>query len=240
MEGLAEALFKEAGDALFLFEPDTGQILEVNPTAERLSGFSREELLTMQTSWLLRAEALEEHIGLQEAHQNTGFFHARDGFLLRTRKERVWIPVNLTVTRLHVKPRTLGLITARDRSEQRDALNRSKKIESELRRVLTSVSDCLWSARIDMSGLWTYRYFSPVSESITGRPPRFFMDDIKGGDDLPWGQIVDPRDLPKWRQTIQSLKAGNSVQTIYRVQRADGQTAWIRESVRVSRTEDNR
>ena len=41
IKGLSRALFEEAGDALFLFDPDTEQIVHVNPMAERLSGFSR-------------------------------------------------------------------------------------------------------------------------------------------------------------------------------------------------------
>jgi len=40
---LARALFEEAGDALFLFDPDTDQVLETNPMAERLwVGFNDE------------------------------------------------------------------------------------------------------------------------------------------------------------------------------------------------------
>jgi PAS domain S-box-containing protein len=239
LEGLAEALFREAGDALFLIEPDTGQIIEVNPTAERLSGFSREQLLSMQTSWLLKAEGLEEHVGLLEAHRHTGLFHARDGFLMRTRDSDVWVPVNLTITRLHVKPRTLGLITARDQRAQRDAYLRAKKIETELRRVLTSVSDCLWSAKIDSSGRWVYRYFLPVAESITGRPARYFMDVPSESDELPWAKIVDPRDQARWGEAISAMKAGKSAQTIYRVLRPDGKPCWIRESVRVSYAGDS-
>ena len=38
VEDLAQVLFKEAGDALFLFDPETGQLIDVNPMAQRLSG----------------------------------------------------------------------------------------------------------------------------------------------------------------------------------------------------------
>lgn len=238
LEGLAESLFKEAGDALFLFEPDTCQILEVNPTAQRLSGYSREELLRMQTTSLLQAEWADANSRLDDAHRHTMSFHARDGFLLRTRQEGVFVPVSLTITRLHVKPRTLGLITARDVRDQRDAFLRLKKVETEMRRVLTSVSDCLWSAKVDPSGRWHYRYFSPVSESITGRPPRFFMDRAEGADNLPWGSIVDPRDRPCWEQCVKRMCAGESIHEEYRILRTDGSVCWIRESVRASRAGD--
>ena len=35
---LSRALFEESGDALFLFDPESDHLLEVNPTAERLTG----------------------------------------------------------------------------------------------------------------------------------------------------------------------------------------------------------
>ncbi|TMQ31856.1 MAG: hypothetical protein E6K70_21725, partial [Planctomycetota bacterium] len=47
-EELSVTLFEEAGDALFLFDPESEQLADVNPMAQRLSGFSRAELLRMQ------------------------------------------------------------------------------------------------------------------------------------------------------------------------------------------------
>ena len=38
---LSRALFEEAGDALFLLDPQTDQLLDVNPTAERLTSLTR-------------------------------------------------------------------------------------------------------------------------------------------------------------------------------------------------------
>ena len=45
----ARALFEESGDALFLFDPDTETVLDVNPMAQRLTGFSRREMLRRPT-----------------------------------------------------------------------------------------------------------------------------------------------------------------------------------------------
>ena len=55
-EELSVTLFEEAGDALFLFDPDSEQLVDVNPMAQRLSGFSRAELLRMQVTYLFRSE----------------------------------------------------------------------------------------------------------------------------------------------------------------------------------------
>src|SRR5438445_8649087 len=148
-EELSVTLFEEAGDALFLFDPDSEQLLDVNPMAQRMSGFSRAELLRMPITYLLRSEMQGGLNRLRYAYRKTGVFHSQEGFLLRHHRGGVWIPVNLTVTRLHAEPKTLGLVTARDLREQREMFSQLKKMEAELRRVLSSVSDYVWSAEVD-------------------------------------------------------------------------------------------
>ncbi|HEV3145303.1 MAG TPA: ATP-binding protein, partial [Gemmataceae bacterium] len=239
LDGLAEALFREVGDALYLIDPESGRILDVNPTAQSLSGFTHDQLLEITVSDLLVAESQDPQSRLQDACRFSKSFHARDGYLLRSSQNGVWIPVNVTVSRLHVKSGVLGLITVRDQREQRESYNRLKKIEGEMRRILMSVSDCLWSARIGSSGRWTYRYFSPVVERITGRPPKFFMET---NNDFParWGEIVVEEDRPIWELQIAQLRAGRSEQAEYRIVHVDGQIVWLRESVRVSQGEDKK
>src|SRR6516162_742302 len=112
-EELAVTLFEECGDALFLFDPDTEQLLDVNPMAQRLSGFGRSELLRLRITYLLRSEIQGGLQRLRHAYQKTGVFHSQEGFLLRHHREGLWIPVNLTITRLHAEQETLGLVTAR-------------------------------------------------------------------------------------------------------------------------------
>ena len=56
---LARALFEEIGDALFLLDPDTDRLIEVNPTALRLTGFTRAELLEFPATYLFRIEAAQ-------------------------------------------------------------------------------------------------------------------------------------------------------------------------------------
>src|SRR5690242_954525 len=118
---LAQTLFEEAGDALFLFDPESEQLLDVNPMAQRLTGYPRHDLLQMPVLYLFRSEAQGGLQRLRAAFRKTGLFHSEEGFLLRHRNEGVWVPVNLTLTRLHAEPRTLGLITARDVSERHRA-----------------------------------------------------------------------------------------------------------------------
>ncbi len=229
---LAEALFEESGDALFLFDPETDQVLQVSRVAEQLTGFSRQELLAMQATSLFRHGG-KGRAAVQSAAARTGIFHSQEGYTLRTNRPDVWIPVNLTITRLHVRPRTLALITARDVRERYEAHARLQRVEAELRRVLASVSDCLWSGECTPEGPWVYRYMSPVVEHLTGRPPSFFLGPADN-----WERVVHPDDRPQWRRVAERLRAGQPSQEEYRVVWPDGRIRWLRESVRVSRQAD--
>jgi PAS domain S-box-containing protein len=228
---LSVTLFEECGDALFLFDPDTEQLLDVNPMAQRLSGFGRSELLRLRITYLLRSEIQGGLQRLRHAYQKTGVFHSQEGFLLRHHREGLWIPVNLTVTRLHAEPKTLGVVTARDVREQRDIYVQLRNTEQEFRRVLSSVSDAVWSADVDRSGKLTYLYFSPVVEQITGRPPEFYLPGLER-----WLSILHPEDRPRLLQSLARIKANLSTheEEEYRVVLPDATERWVRDSVQVS------
>jgi PAS domain S-box-containing protein len=98
---LAVALFTEAEDALFLFEPDSGRILDANPAALRLTGCTRAELLERPIGALFSADA-----GLPAGG-------AGAGSLWCASPNRA-IPIRWTVRRLAARPKPLGLLCVRD------------------------------------------------------------------------------------------------------------------------------
>jgi PAS domain S-box-containing protein len=228
---LSRALFEEAGDALFLLDPQNDQLLDVNPTAERLTGLSRAQLVGQPaTYWFRSGGSPGGTQRVRQAASRTGVFHSQEGFFLRTGADGVWVPVNLTIARLHLKPRTLALITARDIRERYEATARLQSAEAELRRVMVSISDCLWSATLSPSGSgWTYRYVSPVVERITGRPAEHFQTDSRR-----WRDIVHHADLMRWDEAAARLRQGVATEQEYRILRTDGSERWVRESVTVS------
>ena len=226
IKGLGKALFHEAGDALFLFDPDTDRLLAVNPMAERLTGLTRSVLLAQPMTHWFRFAGKSSH-RLRHAGSHSEVFHSQEGFLLRTRADDEWVPVNITIARLHVEPKPLALITARDIREQREAHAQLQAKEAELRRVLASVSDCLWSAEVDAAGRWVYRFVSPVVARITGRPPETFL---RGGA-AAWRAVVHPEDQPRWDKALALLRAGKPSQEEYRVVLPDGMLRWVRDSV---------
>jgi PAS domain S-box-containing protein len=230
---LAHALVEEAGDALFLFDPESDQLLQVSRMAVELTGFSREEMLERPATYFFRFGGKGGQRRFREAAARTTVFHSQEGFFLRTSRDGVWIPVNLSIARLHVDPKTLALITARDVREQHETLRRLAETEAELRRVMASVSDCLWSGECNGERSLIYRYFSPVVENLTGRPPQVFL-----GGPHQWRSIIHPEDLPCWERALERLRCGQDIQVEYRILTPNGQTRWLRESVRVTRQTD--
>jgi len=222
---IAGTLFQEAGDALLLIDPLSERLVEANPKACQLSEFSREELLHFTIRQLIKHD--QDWQDWLQPVQQTLTFHGKDGFLLRSRLPGQWLPVSLTISRLHPPGgSTLALFTLRDRREQIEAYRRLQRSEAELRRVLVSVSDCLWSCRIDKDGHWRFRYLSPVIQKLTGRSVGVFLEDPQARE-----QSVDPRDLPAYRDFLQRLTAGYSGELEYRLRRPDHSTVWVRESV---------
>ena len=235
---LAQTLFEEIGDALFLIDPETDCVVDVNPTAVRLTGFGRDELLAVPWSSLFRTEGGGRD-GVRGAVAKTAVFHAQDGYLLRAKAAPGWVPVGLTVSRLHAAPKPLGLITARDDRARRAALAQARRAEAELRAVLVDSPAALWSAEraADAPGGWRVRFAAPHLADLGGR-----------ADDLPahparWADGVDqPADREAYAAAVRDLLAGDRAEAVleYRVPGPDGTARWVRDRLRAARGPDGR
>ena len=128
---IALCVFREANDALIIFDPRDRRIVDVNPTTLRLTGFERKAVGSLRFGDLISSPDPNDFKRLLAACQTTGFFHSQEGFLL-SRLAGPPIPVNLSVSRIHTRPEPLGLAIIRDISAR-------KKAEAELRRAHDSL-----------------------------------------------------------------------------------------------------
>lgn len=167
IEGLEQALFEEAGDALFLFDPESDDLLAVNAAAERLTKLPREDLLKQSATYWFRFGGKGGKGGSTRLRQKAGDsgVHVQENYLLRTGQEGVWVPVNLMISRLHVQPRTLALITARDIRGQRKAEAELRKLNTYLDSIVDNVPLMLFVKEAESL---RFELFNKAGEDLLG------------------------------------------------------------------------
>jgi PAS domain S-box-containing protein len=201
------------------FYGSSSRIFEANSAAQRLTGRTCEELVSLNIDDVLKAERGDL--------QSDASFQAADGFLLHDCESDTWAPVQVSVANFGSGEPFHRVLTVRDLREQRQVERRLEQTESELKRVLASVSDCIWSAEVS-GGKWRLRYCSPPIEAITGRPPSAFV----GRDVEYFYAIVHPADRSRVRDNdrrVADLMEPSAIE--YRVMLPDGGFRWVRESL---------
>ena len=147
---IARSLFREANDAFFLFDPQSRMVIDLNPAAQRLTGLQKNEARTMHLEELFDPSGLTRIDELALALTRTDFFHSREGYFLR-RKNRDALPVNISVSRIHTAPETLGLIVVRDVSDRKRAEEALRQAEARYNSLIACTGVVLWE--IDDTGV---------------------------------------------------------------------------------------
>ncbi len=122
-------------------------------------------------------------------------------------------------------------ITSRKRAEEA-----VRAAEAELRRVLSSVSDCIWTAEVDSDGQVRLLYISPVIAKISGRPPEYYTGPEQ------WYAHAHPEDSERFEKFVRQTAArpGGSGRIEYRVVWPDGSIRWVRTAATASRLDEQR
>ncbi|MBN1625844.1 MAG: PAS domain S-box protein [Deltaproteobacteria bacterium] len=118
-------LFELESDAILLIEDATGRILEVNLTASRMYGYSREELLGMNERDLSAARGKEEHYSPGSSISAVAYHHRK--------KDGTVFPVETSVTRLSWKGRDVRISAVRDVTYRIRAEEEKARLEDKLR-----------------------------------------------------------------------------------------------------------
>lgn len=210
-EEIARCLFREANDALLLFDPRDHRVVGVNPTALRMTGFERPRLLELRVWDLFSSDEPDGVKRLSQAYLRTGLFHSREGYYLCHETEAP-IPVNISVSRIHTQPDPLGLVVARDISERVHAAAALRESEERYRTLVESAGVLIWSLSSD--GMITS--LNPAFEAITG----WSRDDWFG---RPLVSLVHPDDAARAEELLGRVLRGETLPTFeLRLRARDG------------------
>lgn len=128
---LAIRIFEESNDAFLVFDPQAQMIVEVNATAQRLTGLRRRQLLDRSIREVIGSDDDQNLATLLAETSESGFYQVRDGYYLSDGGE-LRVPVSITVSRLHVEPRPLALIVAHDTTRRRRLQKELRDLERQL------------------------------------------------------------------------------------------------------------
>ncbi|HWE36810.1 MAG TPA: PAS domain S-box protein, partial [Isosphaeraceae bacterium] len=195
---IARCLFREANDALFLFDTTEHRVLDVNPVGLRLTGMDKDVACRLRLRDLFAGEAPGAMERLIEAYQRTGFYHSREGYTLR-REEGPPIPVNVSVSRIHIEPEPIGLVVARDVSGRRKVEEELRASERRYRSLVESTGVVLWTLGPD----GRIAALSPAFEAITGWTRREWVG-------RPLAELLHPDDLARARDFLGQAVRGEA------------------------------
>ncbi len=205
-EEIARSLFRESNDACFYFDPEHNRVLDLNPVAQRLTGFSRDQARSLGVWDLFSGDIPGALDRLVEAYHQTGFYHSREGFYL-SRKDGPAIPVNVSVSRMHTRPKPIGLVVARDVTERKRSEAALIDSEARFRRLIETAPVIFWT--VDAHGLITS--LNPEFQLITGHDAEEWLG-------LPLEALVLPEDRPACKMLLDyDRSAGHCVPVELRV-----------------------
>jgi PAS domain S-box-containing protein len=222
---VAEQLFDELADAVYLLDPATSQVLWANRAAWAGLGLTRQEVLGHSVLSLQKDvqgmpqwSEIAQVIRSQAPYVFVGRHRHRDG------RE---VPVEVVTTAFEEDGREYFLSVARD-------ISRRVALDEDLRRhqpalwfALNEATDGLWDWDLANNTL----FFSPQLKRMLGYGP----DEMAPVIDT-WVNNLHPDDAPRVRRILQEHLAGRRVRYLaeYRLRNRNGHYIWVRDQGCVS------
>jgi PAS domain S-box-containing protein len=231
-------LLESAPDAIVLVDSD-GRITLVNRRAEELFGYAPEELLGRNVEMLVPERLRSSHVlhrsGYVDDPRTREMGAGLDLYGLR--KDTSEFPVEISLSPMTTATEELVITIVRDVSERRAAelerieLAREQAAHAEaeagrerLASILGEIDAIVWEADSDRT---RFTFVSQRAEEALGYELSDWLEDGF------WKRIVHPDDVELTDLYFREAVArGEDHEYEYRVRRADGRTAWIRDRVR--------
>ncbi|WP_174875754.1 PAS domain S-box protein [Vogesella oryzae] len=203
-----------------------GLIQDLNPSAERLFGWQKSELIGLNIKRLMPEPYRGNHDGYLANYLKTGeakiIGQGREVTALR--RDGSLLPVRLAVGRAETsgQPMFVGFIT--DISEHKAMERELRARETQYRTLIGNIPGVAFRSRVDHD--WSKLFVSDAVETLTGWEKSFFLQ-----GKLSVVSIIHPDDLDRVRTEVEQALAEHRPYVLeYRILHRDGGERWVSES----------
>lgn len=225
----AEQLFEQLGDAVYLIDPDTSNIVWCNRKAWESLGLTAEDVLNHSVLSLQK-----DVVGMPQWSEIAAVIRQSQSYLFVGRHRHqagheVAVEVLTTAFELDGQPYFLSVardITSRVATEGSDQIR-----EKQLWFALNEASDGLWDWNVTDSSL----YFSPQLKRMLGYGPEEMAPVLDT-----WAQAVHPDDVPNVMAVLNEHLQGKRTryEAEYRLRNRNGHYIWVSDRGRVCERDD--
>jgi PAS domain S-box-containing protein len=214
-----ESVLYSAPDAIVTLDA-RHQILDWNPGAEKLFGYSRDEVIGLDLDVLVaRDQAFVEASGITRQVLAGEVLHPLE--TVRYRKDGTAVNVIAAGAPIHMGGELKGVVAVytdiTDRIKSEEALRES---EERFRELAASITEVFWL--FDLRGQQII-YVSPAYEEIWGRSVELLYKNHEI-----WNESIHPDDRYLVQKSfVRIVKTGRRENREYRITRPDGSVRWI-------------
>ncbi|MGK7954060.1 MAG: PAS domain S-box protein [Crocosphaera sp.] len=220
-----QALLTYSSDIVSIFDRE-GQLIYNSPAAQKIYGFSLQEMLQMRTFYLIHPED-RTRVGKTFSKL---LYNPQKTITIQYRyqtknNEYVWIE---TVASNQLdNPNIKGIVAnSREISERKEAETALKESEEKFRQLAENIHEVFWMIDISKSdpNYQKSLYVSPAYKDIWGHDPEEIYENPRQ-----WMEAIHPNDCQRIKREFPEklLKGGFDYQ--YRIIRPDGTLRWIRD-----------
>ena len=221
------ALAENTPTGIFIYRED--KFVYVNPGAEKITGYSAQELYRMNFWEVVhpdQQEIVKKRGKLRQQGKNVSPRYEIK--ILRKDGQIRWIDYTATFIIFEGKPAAMG--SAMDITERKLTELKLYEAQQQLKQILENIEGFLWQATLfpdDQTVQLHYTHITGNFEKILERSPSEYLNDHS----YKFVQMIHPGDRENYFATNQLIRKNQTVVREYRLQKQNGSYCWIYEVI---------
>ncbi len=216
------SVVEAAPDAIVVADQH-GRIVSWNGAAQRLFGFTPDEIRNQPLWWIIPPRFREAHRQGLERYRTSGVARllGQTVELAGLRKDGSEFPLELSLTSWTTGRGTFFSGIIRDITERKRSEATLREHEERFRQLAENIREVFWMTTPDKNQML---YVSPAYEEIWGRSCESLYADPRG-----WLAAIHPEDRPRVERAALTQQVSGAYHEEYRILQPDGSLRWIRD-----------